>query len=538
MPRRARYKTALLEELERQLAFAPPDAVRRQMEAAEALVPDIDPAAPYPFEFVVWRVTGYRPDDAEPRPIAGDVLREELSTFILHCSERVPVAAEARDGGAVTLTDLAAEAGVVEKTLRRWRSRGLIVHRLVFPDGRSRVGVYREAYRRFAAANPDLVRVAAEFTRMEPEVARAALAKVRSLVAAGATENLAAKKVAQDLGRSHEAIRQLLQRIGGGRVRPASTDRSFRERQLAYRAWRAGIPIERIGERLKVKADAIRRRVDTVRAERLRAARLTWTEFATFERPDADATILESPIVARGLATAFPAPEAIALLEALATERTPNAALLAEEELMLAAYNLLKRRARGAVEGLARQPDRATLDRIETDLRWALRVKRKLVERWLGVAIGRVQQALGGGLARRPADEIRRLVEESVRVVDDTIETVDPARRQVPRRVIAHDADLMVARHGLGSDGGGRRDRALARHERGSLPLPRLFERLAAWQELVDRPARTHATPLLARRYGWQGERPRTLEELAREERTTVARVTALVADDERRART
>lgn len=397
--------------------------------------------------------------------------------------------------------------------------------------------MYRELYRRFAASNPDLVRVAAEFTRMEPDMARGAVAKVRALVAAGATENLAAKRVAEDLGRSHETIRQLVQRIGGGRVRRAPADRSFRERQLAYRAWRLGVPIERIGERLKVKADAVRRRVDTVRAERLRAARLAWVEFATFERPDADATILEAPIVARGLATSFPSPDAILLLEALASERTPNAASLAEEDLLLAAYNLLKRRARRATEGLARQPDRATLDRIETDLRWALSVKRTLVERWLGVAVGRAQQASGGGLARRPADEIRRLLEDSVRLVGDAIETLDPARRHVPRRVIAHEADLMVARHGLGSETAGRRDRALARHERGSIPLPRLFDRLAAWQDLVDRPARPEPAPLLARRYGWNGERPRTLEELAREERTTVARITSLVADDERRRR-
>lgn len=517
------------------------------MEAAESLVHEIDDQATYPFEFVVWRVTGFRPEDAPPQPIAGATLRGELTTFVLHCSERMALPADSRPGGALTLVELAGELGVVERTIRRWRVRGLTCHRVRFPDGRSRLGVFRSELARFMDTHPDVVDEARAFTRLDSEQARHAAARVRELVATGLTENLAAKRVAHEVGRSHETVRQLVRRIGGGpRRRTGGADRSARERDFAYRAWRQGVPIERIAERAAAKPDAIRRRIDMARAERLRRARLEWIEFNTFDRPDADLTILGAPSVREGLAPRFEAPEAVTMIEALGAERPPTEAAIVQEDLMLAAYNLLKRTSKRMVDRLERLPDRSDLDRIETQLRWALRLKRRLIEIWLGVSVGRVQQVMQGGLLRRPAEEIRRWLEACCRIVDEAIEGVDPLRRQSARRVIALETDRMVARAEgqRGTDGAGgsgalpRRERAAVRHEVGSIPLPVLFERLAPWQGVVDfarhRRLQAHASGILARRYGWRGECPRTLDELAAEERTTVARVARLLASDER----
>ncbi|MFO0826911.1 MAG: hypothetical protein U0572_02085 [Phycisphaerales bacterium] len=541
MPRRASYRTQLLADLERQLAFTPPEAMRRQMEAAEALAREIDDGSTYPFEFVVWRLTGFRPGEALPRPIDGAVLRGDLATFVLHCSERVPLPADARPGGAVPLGQLARELGVVEKTLRRWRGRGLLCHRVLLEDGRSRLAVFRSEFDEFARRHPDLVEEATRYSRMDPETARGAIAQARELVDGGLTPNLAAKQVAESLGRSHETVRQLLQRTGGGK--PGTTlantlgavGRATRDRRVAYRAWRFGVPIERIAEHLHAKPDAVRRRIDAMRTESLRKLDLRWVEFATFERADAESTILAALPASRDLAPRFEPPEAIAMLEALSAERTPTASTVASEDAMLAAYNLLKRRAKSQIDRLAVHADRAELDRIETDLKWALRLKRRLAERWLATAAQRVQQSLGGPLERRPVDEIRSLLGASLAVIGDVIEEVDPSKRQSPRRVVALEIDRMLARVGAGV----RRDRAAVRHVRGGVRLDGFFDRLAPWQAMVDRARSASAGTgpddrLLSQRHGWDGGPPRTLEELAAAERTTVARIVKRLADAER----
>src|SRR4051794_36550235 len=100
MPPLPRLKVPALAELARQLRFEPAKAARRQLELAEALVGQIDPAQVYPYEWVVFRLTGYRPDDGGgaaaasggPITIPGSALLADLPPLI----ERLCVTAELR----------------------------------------------------------------------------------------------------------------------------------------------------------------------------------------------------------------------------------------------------------------------------------------------------------------------------------------------------------------------------------------------------------------------------------------------------------
>ena len=74
MPRVARFKIAAVEDLLRQLEYAPAETRRRQMDAAERLIADIDPNQNYPQDFITFRITGYRPDAVdEPITFVGDL---------------------------------------------------------------------------------------------------------------------------------------------------------------------------------------------------------------------------------------------------------------------------------------------------------------------------------------------------------------------------------------------------------------------------------------------------------------------------------
>lgn len=552
MPRAARYRNPAFEELERQLAFAPPDALRRQMDAAERLAHEVEDGATYPFEFILWRLTGFRSEDAAIKPVGGLHLRGDLATFVLHVSERILVTHDERPGGAVGMAELADELGITEKTLRRWRDRGLIAHRMQLADGRVRVGLFRGEVARFVERNAELVGEARGFTRMGIAAEGHALAKVRELVRAGSTPNLAAKAVARELGRSHEAIRQLLLRSGGdilpspraaqpqrGAVSRRTLDRGAWARRLAYRAWRRGVAVERIAEAAGASTDAVRRRIDSVRAERLRALRLSWIEFPTFERSDAEETILAGAAVRADLAPRLDPADLVAMLADLRHARqSATAGQDATDEAMLAAYNFLKRDARHRIAELDATPSRTEIDRIETRLRWALRLKRRLVERVLPLAMLRVEQGSGGPIERRPAEEMRTALRRCVDLLREVIEEVDPAKRQTLRRLVALDTDRMLAK-----DAALRGSRAAARHEPGAVAQHGLFAGLVEWAELVDGLDRVAArrtalgpadAALLARRHGWDGGPPATLEELAAAGRTTVARITARVAAAER----
>lgn len=529
------------------------------MEAAERLAHEITDDATYPFDFVLWRITSFRASDADLTAIAGGVLRGDLATFVLHVSERIELTHDERPGGAVAIADFARELGVTEKTLRRWRTRGLLVHRILLADGRSRVAVFRAEGERFAARHAELVHEARDFSRMDDATERSAIARVRSLVADGRTANLAAKQVAAELGRSHETIRQLLLRTPGElpvarRAAPTSRERTSRRsldrvawaRTLAYRAWRFGVPVERLAEAGGTTVDAVRRRIDAVRADRLRALRLAWIEFPTFERPDARETLLGSAAARSDLVARCDPGDVIALLRGITADRAAATRGESAEEAMAAAYSFLKRNARRGIVELGRAPDRGALDRIETDLRWAIRIKRRLVERLLGPALLRVEQTLGVSLERRPVEEIRTLLSRCVDLVSEVVESVDPTKRQSPRRLVSLDADRMLAHMLVQHAAPTRASRASARHEVGAVAMSGLFTRLTPWTETVDllaRGERLTATldaqqrSLLERRYGWSGGPPLTLEELAAEERTTVGRITPRVLVAERALR-
>src|SRR5947208_643383 len=57
----AKYRIESLGELARQMEFTPQEARLAQVHAAEELLHSIDPLKAYPYDYLVHRITGYRP---------------------------------------------------------------------------------------------------------------------------------------------------------------------------------------------------------------------------------------------------------------------------------------------------------------------------------------------------------------------------------------------------------------------------------------------------------------------------------------------
>jgi len=109
------FQTPALKQLtDQQVRFAPP--ARRQEQAARArrLLSEVDPGKQYPYQYVCFRVTDYRPDAHPDLLIDGSALAGDLAEMV-----------RLLDDPVLTLDELSKRLNVSTKTIRRWRKFGL-----------------------------------------------------------------------------------------------------------------------------------------------------------------------------------------------------------------------------------------------------------------------------------------------------------------------------------------------------------------------------------------------------------------------------
>jgi len=179
------YQNPELRELrDQQIRFAPRVKKLQQVEAAERLIAEIDSDKTYPYEYVCFRVTGYRPSEPAPSKIKGDDLRHDLQLFVEDLSDSADMAADNIGEQVLTVEELAKQFNVSTKTISRWRELGLVSRRLVF-DGRKRVGFLRSSVDRFVKTNQERVARGARFSQLTDEQRQDIIERARRLATAG-----------------------------------------------------------------------------------------------------------------------------------------------------------------------------------------------------------------------------------------------------------------------------------------------------------------------------------------------------------------
>src|SRR5207249_3572484 len=73
---------ALMQLTDQQVRFAPPARRLEQLARAEQLLAEIEPARQYPYQYVCYRVTDFRPDSYPDLLIDGEDLEHDLCLFI------------------------------------------------------------------------------------------------------------------------------------------------------------------------------------------------------------------------------------------------------------------------------------------------------------------------------------------------------------------------------------------------------------------------------------------------------------------------
>ena len=165
MPRLREPASPAIADLIAQLRFAPRERLLRQIANAEAAALDLQDQTEYPEAWVVFRVTGYRPEGDADRRVDGKTLRRDLAALLEHLC----VAAQLAPGdlpGALSIEQLAQRWSVSTKTIDRWRVLGLIARRVGGLGVGGRLVFMPGAVEAFERANPRRVSRAGSFSRI------------------------------------------------------------------------------------------------------------------------------------------------------------------------------------------------------------------------------------------------------------------------------------------------------------------------------------------------------------------------------------
>jgi DNA-binding CsgD family transcriptional regulator len=526
MPRLAQFKIDALGELFRQLEYAPAETRRRQMDAAEHLIADIDPNANYPQDFVIFRITGYRPDRIdEPVTFVGQALLLDLLNMVGMLSRELGLSAEYNQRKALTLKEVGERLNIAPKTIQRYRRQGLVCHYITTSSGARKLMCFDDALSRFVAQHEDRIHKATTFSRMDAKSEAAVIQQARELHSRERLNlNQAALRIADACGRAHETIRQLLRRHDRRSRNPIFIETgplTQRQLELVHRAWKRGIDPEQIARRLGKSKPAIHRAVNRRRVELLQTLNLHFISLPTFELPDADRVILAAPAVIRA-ADGDDLNEAMIIAPTNLLRREADEA---SDDALIAAYNLLKRQSSSAIAMLNSDAGSDQLDQIETNLRWAAWLKQRLIARAIPACLRSIQQHRHQNLADFKGDQMQRDIHDCIAIASEAIESVDPARGQRLERIVSFAMDRFLARATAS-----KRSPSLGRN---SVASPRVSSAgrppLVPWHWLLaPNEWRAHLNKLTAPqkaamelRHGWSGSPPTTHRRLAGELKLT-----------------
>lgn len=527
MPPLPRLRVPALAEIARRLRYVPPKAARRQLEAAEAMAADIDPAAMYPEDWIIFRLTGYRPEIAHPALVPGSDLLSDLSPLIEHLC----VAAKLGEGDLgdaaqwIGAVEVCRRWGVSRKTLDRYRREGLLARRVAVQSGsaRHRLVFSGSAIAAFEARHAGKLARAAGFSRIDPDLEeRIARRAVRYRQRLGWSLGQVSAHLAIKYGRGRETIRQLILRNDACSPEPAFARRGplrSVQREIIERAYDRGCGVDagELARRHGISTASVYRILAERRAARLREL-LTIAPLSpappAFERPDVEASVLAVPVTREGLG--LPGPATVAELIDFVTGARPEGPRV--ELARATAFFYLRHDAFRRIARLPRtDPSVAELDEIETRLRWAARLKAEMVRSQLPLAAKSIESFLRGRpLASLPSRVAAQVVSLAIDAIIEGVERYDPFKGGRLAAPVALALSRAIS-HWARADGAALlapspASRAAPLADPASAPLDEFTRRVSPWQAWLEPDARIRAgldklpgdlADLLAQRHGW-----------------------------------
>jgi RNA polymerase primary sigma factor len=409
MAKVAKFRIDSIEALARQMEFAPHDTRNAQVTAAEELLHAIDPAKAYPLEFIVYRITGYRPKTAGEDLLTGLALQHDLGLLIEQVSDTLDVRTTGLAEPVLTIEDVTERFNVTSKTIQRWRRKGLPARRFLFGDGKRRVGFLLGSVERFFTGHRDQVARGMNFSQLGDAEREEIVSRARRLaVYCGCCTNEISRRIARKLNRSPATVLHTIRKHDAEHpdraVFPLAAEGiGDEERVRILRGYRRGLAIGAIARRACRPRQAVYRVIIEERIAKLNRRKVKFIDDPLYH--DADAEQAMATIVTQDdLLAAAASPEESRVPRDLppylaALYRTPLLSPPRERALFLA-FNYHKFRFVTARRALEPQFARGReLNELEGHVRRAVEVKNRIVQANLRLVVSVARKHLRAGLS-------------------------------------------------------------------------------------------------------------------------------------------
>jgi len=385
---------------------------RGYIDAAESLIQIIDPKQEYPYDFIVYRLTGYRPVrfNEQTEPMIGASVKADLQQLILGVCDSFTLPIEAYAQQVYDLDTLARKLSVTTKTIQRWRKQGLVARRLVFPSGRHRLCFLQSSVDWFVQTCSSRVLRAARFHKITAAERSDMLRRARRIVSfTNCSLNELSRHLAARTGRSVEAIRYTIRRFDTEHPDQAifphmGSPLDQPDQDEIYREFIHGVSVGQLARRYRRTRGSIYRVINHSRAQQLLRRPIYYIYSPQFDLPNAEQTILGSE--SEGTSANAGPPKSIKTLVRKDGGELPaylrslyDVPLLGPptEKLLFRKYNFLKYQA----DKLRRQIDlnnvrSGDIRRIEDLLVLANVIKNRIIRSNLRLVVSIAKKHLGG----------------------------------------------------------------------------------------------------------------------------------------------
>jgi RNA polymerase primary sigma factor len=421
------YVHPVLKQLrDQQVRFAPREKQLEQANRAERLMTELDPARTYPYDYLCYRITDYRPTSFANMKLSGKQASHDLRLFVEDLTDAASVPATAVGEDVLTVEELAKKFNVSTKTISRWRQQGLVSRRFVF-DGRKRLGFLRSSVERFVNENSERVSRGTNFSQMSENERDEIISRARRLATVCGCPSEVARRLAKKMNRSVETIRYTLKQFDQEHpelaIFPANTGPLTDEtKQKIYEQYRRDVSVDELAKRYCRTKTSIYRIINEMRANRILELPLDYMSNPYFGREGAEKTIFgpmpgtDQPAAKKARLPAGLPPYLASLYEVPLLNRE-------QEGYLFRKFNYLKYKA----SKLRQQIDPAhakssLMDEIERLYDHAVTVKNQIVRANLRLVVSIAKRHVG------PSDNFFELVSDGNMSLIRAVEKFDYAR--------------------------------------------------------------------------------------------------------------
>ena len=291
------YHNPLIKQLrDQQVRVATREKKVEHVNRAERLLAEVDASRNYPYDYLCYRITEYRPDSAANVTVPGKDVAHDLRLFVEDVSDSANVTVEEAGEPVHTVEQLSKMFNVSTKTISRWREQGLVSRRFLFDGKRKRVGFLRSSVDRFVSHNTERVRRGERFSQLTEDERRDMIERARRLVRAGGCPSEVARRIAQHMGRSVETVRYTLKQFDKEHpelaVFPEQTGVLTDDvKKKIYQQSRRSESVDSLARRFCRTRTTIYRVINEMRARRILELPLDYMYHESFDKPGVEKEI-------------------------------------------------------------------------------------------------------------------------------------------------------------------------------------------------------------------------------------------------------